>query len=127
MFQDIDSVVFDIKDVPGNQRLLDVSVQKGTINIDGEQDQLIFEIESRYTYSEPDKDVLYGENVIARTHKLGDINIVTLKIDYSSNYNLTYDGNDEEKFLTKASTPYKLSMANKGKTGVKTNIDTDVM
>ncbi len=109
---DIDSLISDIS-IPGNKRVINLEIRKGTLKIDGGGDRLIFEIESRHTYSEPGKNVSHGDIVIF-TDKKGDYNLVTLTRDYANSYNITYAGKDELKLLSQSSTPYKLVIANKG-------------
>lgn len=105
---------------PGNRRKIELSIEKGSLNIDGENDQVYFEIESSSTYSEPGEDVQHGEITI-HTKKIGDNNEVNLTIDYSGNYNITYEGENSMRSLTQSSTPYTLFISNRG--GDKTMID----
>lgn len=108
---------------PGNKRLVDLNIRKGTFYIDGETDKIIFEIESRYLYTEPGEEVTQG-NVIAKTTEKGEYNIITLTRDFSANYDLTYQEKDINKALTKATTPYRLYLTNNGATNsLKINID----
>lgn len=112
VLEDIDSIIKDIGD-PGNQRIIDLKISKGELNIDGENDKLFFEIESRHAYSEPDKEVTIG-NIIVLTEKKGKLNDVTLTQDYDGDYDIMYDNRDELKKISKASTTHTLLIANKG-------------
>ena len=122
MVKEIDSTILTMGG-PGNQRIIELGIKKGILKIDGVGDEIIFEIESRYTYSEPGIDIPNG-NLIIHTEKTGKLNIVTLTRDYTEEYNITHQGKDELKSISKSSTPYKLFISNKG--GDKTVIDIEV-
>ncbi|KKM81024.1 hypothetical protein LCGC14_1333920, partial [marine sediment metagenome] len=109
---------------PGNQRVIELGINKGTLNIDGENDKIFFEIESKYTYSQPGEDVSVG-NIIARTEEKGNINELTLTIDYGGGYDITFQNQDELKKISKASTPYKVIIKNMGEDAFKKTIDRD--
>ena len=119
---EIDTII-SLIGTPGNKRLIELSIKKGTLQIDGINDKLIFEIESKHIYSQPGQDIYIG-NIIVRTEEKGGFNRVTLTIDYSEGYNITYHGRDQLKSITKSSTPYKLFISNKG--GTKTIIDIEL-
>jgi type II secretory pathway pseudopilin PulG len=98
----------------GNQRLLELTIKRGTFIIDSEEEKLNFILEeSKKQYSEPESEILVG-NVKIFTEKIGQTYKVTLNLDYS-NYNITYLGEQESKSLTASPGIYKLSVANKGK------------
>ena len=122
LVKDIDSTILTMGG-QGNQRLIELGIKKGVLKIDGVEDLIVFEIESKYTYSEPGTDISDG-NLIIHTGKRGKFNIVNLTRDYSEEYNITYQGKDELKSLSKASIPYKLLISNKG--GDKTVIDIEI-
>ena len=108
---------------PGNRRSIELNIQKGLLKIDGVNDLLLFEMESSATYSEIGAEINHGE-IIITTQSEGSEEIVTLMRDYSSQYNITYEGKDELKELSKSPTPYKLLISNKG--GNKIVIDIEV-
>ncbi len=119
IMEDINNVISNIG-IPGNKRLIELNIKKGDLKIDGVNDKIIFEIESRYAYSQPGEEVPYG-SVIVHTEKKGDLNVVTLTSDYSEAYNLTYLNKDELKTITKSGASYNLFITNKG--GSKVVID----
>lgn len=123
MIKTIDNTITSIG-VPGNQRIIELGIKKGVLKIDGGDDRIIFEIESKYTYSQPGENISDSTGIIAHTKKMGKFNRVTFTIDYTEKYDITYQGKDESKLITKASTPYKLLISNKG--GDKTVIDIKV-
>ena len=115
MLKTIDNTITSIR-IPGNQRLVELGIKKGVLKINGEDDKIIFEIESEYQYSQPEKDIPDSTGrVIAHTKKIGKFNKVTFTIDYAEKYNITYQGKEELKSITKSSTSYKLLISNKGK------------
>ncbi|MEK6760443.1 MAG: hypothetical protein AABX93_00815 [Nanoarchaeota archaeon] len=113
--KNIDSVIDSVVGGgPGNKRLVETNIKSGKIKIDGIEDKIIFEIETTYIYSEPGKPINLG-NVEAITEDIGGLNKVTITADY--NYNITYNEIDEEKILEQSSTPYTITIENKGEDG----------
>ena len=111
LLEDIDDVIKSIGD-PGNQRVIEIGIKKGSLKIDGAGESLIFEIESGSEFSESGEDYIEGD-VLIQTKNIGKLNDVTLTISYS-NHNLRYDNKDEIKILGKSSKPYKLLISNEG-------------
>lgn len=112
VMKDIDNIILStIQGGPGNKRIIDLVIKKGALKINSNQDNITFEIESDYTYSQPGEDINIG-NIVAKTEKTGSTNKITLTRNY--NYNLTYKGKEELKTISQASTPYILSIENKG-------------
>lgn len=121
MMEDINEIVKDLG-VAGNQRILELNINKGSLTINSSDDSLNFKIDSSYTFSEPGQEVTIGE-ITAITVDLGEIKKVTLTIKYN-NYNIQYNENEELYVLSQASTPYKILISNKGlDTGSKPKID----
>lgn len=116
MMKQIDSTITGIG-ATGNQRILEISIKKGDLIVDGINNQINFSIESQAVYSEPGVFINDGSVKVLTTKQTG-YNLVTLTLDYSptgtEQYNLQFDGNDEVKTISKASTAYKLSILNKG-------------
>ena len=65
-------------------------------------------------------------NIQATTEDKGKNNLVTLKRDFSEEYNLTYKGEENAKTFPKSSTPYTISLTNKGEFSNKIKIDFDI-
>lgn len=97
---------------PGNRRVLDLEIKKGTLIIDGAQDLIIFELESTYEYSEPGTEIGIG-SVKVETKSIGNKNLIVLTADYSR-FNITYKGEDESETVTQSPTPYTISIQNDG-------------
>jgi len=126
VLEDIDLIIKTLGD-PGNQRVVNLGISKGIFNIDGGNNKLFFEIESRHVYSEPGKNVTI-RNIIVLTEKRGKINDVTLTRDYEGEYDITYQNTDELKKIGKTSTSYTLLIANKGENALnKTIINIEVL
>lgn len=119
MLQNIDSVISSVAFGSGNKRIIDIGIKKGNLIINSEEDKLIFEIETKYAYSQEGENVEIG-SITVLTEKAGSLNKITLTSDYSK-YDLTYEGKNESKTITRSPLPYKLSIENKG--GSKTTID----
>ncbi len=114
ILKDMKSVITTIG-VSGNQRVIELGINKGTLNIDGVNDSIFFEIESEVVYSQEGVEVGAGSGVVTLTEKKGGSYIVTLSTDYNSTYNIKYDGRDELRSLGKAPTPHKLILLNVGR------------
>ena len=120
ILQEINSIISTMGD-PGNQREIELGISKGSLSIDGINDMIYFEIESKFVYSQPGEEIEIG-GVFAETEKRGEINKVTLTSKYKETHNITYGGKEELKSLSKASTPYKLLLANKGEDSLNRTI-----
>ena len=115
IMEDLNTLILSlIQGGQGNQRLLELMLKKGVLKIDGKNEKIVFEIESRYTYSQPGEDIAHG-SLIARTERMGEFNIITLTSNYNAQYDITYRGEDELKTISPASTPYKLIISHEGK------------
>ena len=125
VLEDIDLIIKTLGD-PGNQRVINLGISKGVFNIDGENNKLFFEIESRHVYSEPGRNITIGD-IIVLTEKKGKINDVMLTRDYEGEYDITYQNKNELRKISKASTPYTLLIANKGDASGKTIINIEVI
>lgn len=126
MFEIVDSTILETKMFAGNKRLIEVGIKKGSLNIDGENDKIIFEMESIYVYSQPGEDIVdtLGGRIVTRTEKTGGLNKISFTINYTAeNINITYQERDEFKTLNKAPGPYNLLISNNGKNNGYTLID----
>ena len=126
VLNNVDQVFSEIEKTPGNKRIVEIGIKKGEFIIDSANDLLEFYIQSSYVYSEPGENVTIGKINITTVSK-GKYNDVTLKVDYSGQYNMTYKGKDESKTLSKASVPYQLIISNTGEdSNQKTVINFDL-
>jgi len=113
ILENIDGIIEEIQTVPGNKREIELSIKKGSLNIDAPNNQIIFEIESAYIYSEPGITIKKG-SINIDNKKIGKINNINATINYSEKYNLTTNNKDEQELLTKSSAPYKMFISNNG-------------
>lgn len=97
----------------GNQRILEIGIKEGDLKLDCVNNKIVFELESQSLYSEPGKNISDGD-VVVLTQKRTGYNLVTLTRDYSSQYNLKFNGDKILKVISKASNPYKLLILNEG-------------
>ena len=100
------------------------NIKKGSFVIDGKEDKIYFEMESKYKYSEPGIRIKQGDLIIY-TRKKGDSNIINVTRDYN-NYNLTYSGREDVKNLQSSPSDYKLMISNEGFENEKVVIDFDL-
>lgn len=112
MIKDIDSTLLTMGGA-GNQRVIEIQIKKGDLKIDGENDLLVFEMESRLSYSEPGEKISSG-NVDILTTKSGKFNIISLTRNFHDNYNLTNIKKDEVRTISKSPVAYTLKISNRG-------------
>ena len=117
MLKDIDSTLLTMGSA-GNQRIIEISIKKGNLKIDGIQDKIIFEMESRLSYSEPSTTetpkIISNGNIEIETRKSGKFNAITLTRNFYNNYNITNNKKDEVKTISKAPVAYTLKISNRG-------------
>lgn len=122
--KDVNNVILSVvQGGAGNRRLVEMNIKKGAFKIEGLEDKIIFEIETSYLYSEPGKTINLG-NIEAITNDIGGLNKVTLTADY--NYDVKFNDLDEEKILEQSSTPYTITIENKGEASGKTIVNLNI-
>ncbi len=122
MMKDIDTIIISLSQGgAGNKRLVELGIKKGSLEINSQNDSLIFGIDSSYAYSEPGKDIYQG-NVLLHTRKKGDMYVINMTRAYSPNYNIVYQKTNETKTINKASTSYNLFISNEGKDSLNKTI-----
>src|SRR3989344_4505592 len=108
----VDSTITQVAQSPSGERriLEEVIIRKGSLKILPGEDEIIFEIDSNYKYSEigsPIKE--FGFDIV--TEEKGK--------DYKETFSKIYESYDFEGeqtlTLTQATTSYKLAISNKGK------------
>ena len=114
VLNDIDALIKEIRGSPGNQRILELGLNKGSLTIDAASDRIFFELESKYQYSQPGENVSEG-SIIVNTQEKTNNNLLTLTLNYTGENNLTYQGRETSKTITKAPIPYKILIADIGK------------
>lgn len=121
MLKDIDSIILTMTGA-GNQRVIELGIKKGNLKIDGVNDDITFEIDSKHAYSEPGS-IVYDGDIAIQTVKKGSMNFVNLTRDFTGEYDITYNEENKERTITESSTSYKILISNKGLTEGLTNID----
>ncbi len=106
----INDQIYDVQIAPGNTRILDVTINKGKLIINPEQNSLEWVLESKYKYSEIDRIV-----------RLGSLSVLTSEgkpysVKIFSNYSvdLTLNGGAESFEYEASPTPYKVVITNNG-------------
>ena len=122
MLESIDDTIKEIQTTSGNKREIELSIKKGSLNIDALNDQIIFEIESQYAYSEPGILIKKG-SIDIKNEKVGKINKINAKINYAEKYDITLNNEDKPELLAKSSAPYKLFISNEGEVNGLTKIN----
>lgn len=112
MMKEIDAVILTMNGA-GNQRILEIMIKEGQLKIDGINDLLTFETDSKYMYTEPRTKIEDG-NIVIYTKTKGAAYAINLTRYYSEGYNITFEGIDQERTITRSSNSYKLSILNKG-------------
>ena len=120
----IDTTIEEIRQKgSGNTRVIDFIIGDGQIKIDGVNDSIVFEMDSRYEYSEPGET--FTENGFSiNTEDEGKYKKITITKNYS--YNLTYDGEDQSKTVSRSTTSYTISLLNNGFAGGTSVIDVSI-
>ena len=115
MIKAIDSTIMEIEEgCIGNKRKIEINLKKGEIEINCENDSIIFLLEGKYLYSQPGEIIEEG-GIKILTEEDGRIYKITLTKEYE-NLNITYFEKEENKILAKSPTPYTLFISNKGGT-----------
>ena len=99
----------------GNQRLFSVDIKSGSLEIDGLNNKIIFEMDSHYLYSDPGITVKDG-NILINSQKKGNVYSVNFTRDYSGIYDITYKGENKIKTISQSATSYNLQIINRGGT-----------
>lgn len=122
LLKEIENTISEIdKKGPGNQRVLEVEINKGFLKISGVNDKIVFETESRYEYSEPGTNITDGIMSVETIDK-GDLNVIRFTQDYSSNYDIQYDEGDGIKTVSQSAVAQRILISNKGPDGSERTI-----
>lgn len=115
MLNNIESQIEDVRYYGvGNSRPIEIKLKNGQLKINGQEDFLMFSMESSYTYSEPGENISIGK-IIARTEQSGKKNDVSLTLNYAGQLNLTWNSKDEEKILNPSPGVYTITVTNMGR------------
>jgi len=118
MMEDINLLIVSlIQGGAGNKRAIEIGITEGILNIDGVDDKITFELEGKYLFSQPGEQVKYGSMIIT-TEEKGNYKFITLMLNYSGLYNITYNERDEIRPLPKSAIPYNIFISNRGRNKV---------
>ncbi len=116
----IDAKIYEsINSGTGNKRRLELKIGKGQVLVDGENDNLIWELDSHYEYSEESLPVSAGKITI--TTLPGSPWKVRLELNYP--FDIKFDNKDIVKIFSQSSTPHIITVENLGIQGEKTAIN----
>ncbi|MBT6955792.1 hypothetical protein HN997_00690 [archaeon] len=119
----INGKIYEVQRAPGNRRVVDLKIGKGTFIIDSEKDMISWVIDSSYEYSEAGVDVSLG-TMIVRTRESSPWE-VTLEISYG--IDLKYDDETEGiREFEAAPSAYPLNIYNVGSSDGNTIIELTV-
>ena len=114
IMSDLDSKISEVaKNGEGNKRVLEISIKKGSLRIEGINDSIIFEMDSIYPYTEIGEKYSEQGVEISTIEKSGK-NKINLLNNYSETLNITYLGREETKILSQSSAFYRIYIENKG-------------
>jgi len=121
----LDNKVIEVQEKGiGNVRKVDLKISKGFLEIDSENNEIIYTLEdTKLEYSEIDEEI-NQDNLIIKTEKFGGRYKITIKRTYNSDIlNITYDNEENLKTIYPGGTPYSIIIENKGEIEGKLNID----
>jgi hypothetical protein len=112
-FDKIDEKLNQVLSAPGNIRIIDLILKRGTLTFDAEHNSIVFELEeSSSVFSEPGITTRIGR-VNVTTEQTGKKYSVLLVLPVTGDLVLK-DSNESSKKLAPAAIPYKLSFENLG-------------
>ncbi len=101
----------------GSSRKIEFNIKRGELYINSTSNKIVFVLdELTKPYSSPGVDIKNGP-VTIRTESEQKNNKISLSLDYSTRYNITYSGADEDKKFNPIPTAYSLMVENKGVSG----------
>jgi len=121
MMGELDATISSLaKSSCGNKRSIELTIKKGTLKIDSINEKIIFSLESAYEYSESGEDYKYG-NILIHNKKIGKSNELKMTLEYNE-YDIIYDGENENKELSSSPTPHKIFITHQAGEGIVLNI-----
>jgi len=127
LVKDIDlTIISALNGASGTKKLIELNLNKGSLEFNGKNDKIRFELLTPAMYSEPGINISEG-NMIIRTEIKGEENLVSIERTYNgSRYNLTVNKMDEIKTLSKGSTSYKVFIENRGSVQNKSQVNIQI-
>ncbi len=106
----INEKIYEVQRGTGNQRSFNLAIGKGKLTIDSESDEIYWELESGFEYSESGVSTMSG---IINVTTLGD-DPWTIRLGLILPMDVKYNGAEEQKEFGESPTPYKFSVKNEG-------------
>ena len=111
---DLNEVIDSTRIAAGNSRIVNFKINKGELFIDGLNDSIIFYLKNtNLRFSETGVEIPQGD-LILKTQENQKNYDISLELDYSGKFNISYNGQDITKVLSQAPTAYKILIINKG-------------
>lgn len=105
--------IFEVGEAVGNSRTVDLRIAKGRLEINSEDNSLIYILEDTVLeLSEPGQVIKEGD-ISLKTEKYGKNYNIYLTINYTD-FNLMYNEKEEYKVLQTGTTPYRIQIENIG-------------
>jgi len=108
----------------GNTRNIDVSIKIGELKINSTGDQIIFSVNSRYKYSQPNEVITLGNLNILTQEKTSTYDVF-IWLDYSEILNISWSGAQITQTFQRAPVPHTISATNLGKQEITNLIKID--
>ncbi|MDP2925748.1 MAG: hypothetical protein Q8N99_05240 [Nanoarchaeota archaeon] len=123
----LNSKILETEDSPGNIRIANLRIAKGTLEINSSNDLIIYRLDnSRYEMTQTGQTIKEGD-ILLKTEKYGSRYKLFLILNYSKNVNITYKNSENIKILQAGTTPYKIIIENKGDSPLdKINLNFDI-
>jgi len=113
MMGKLDETILQVSEVQGNVRQVQLNIKKGELDLDCENDKIIWIFNSAYKYSEENKNLNIGKIVLRTARKEGSSNLWTITLTISET-DLKYKEKDEKKRIAASELPISLTIENKG-------------
>lgn len=111
----IDATIQDVLTSPGNRRIVEYQMKRGTLAFDRENRSISYTLqESEVLYSEPGIETAIGRIRVLTTEGANS-NTVRLSLYYP--FNLTFDGTGSVMTYEAAATPYQFAIEHAGFSG----------
>lgn len=122
--ESINSKIIETEQAPGSIRIVDLKIAKGKLEINSQNDSLIYTLENtKLEFSQAGEEIQEG-NLKIKTEKFGSRFKTTLSL-YYDNLNITYNNQKAPKTLQASSTPYKIKIENIGDQGINDPVHVD--
>ncbi len=114
MLENIDETIKEIDMLgEGNKRKLELGIEKGSLEVNSENDSIVFKIETGHQYSEPGTSIKKGDIEIF-TQEIGEMYSINATLDYAGEYNITWGEKESFELISSSPNPYIIYIENEG-------------